>query len=74
LTCTGGASSETEADNYIQGDSIFRILPDERLRLSTEKGGSSARHGGGVCYVQLLSENHVLIRSDEFEPSLGAKV
>ena len=68
LTCTGSASSETEAENYIQGDSIFSILPEERLRLSIDKGGSLARHKGGVCYVQLLSENHALIRSDEFEP------
>ena len=64
----GGASSEAEAENYILGDNIFRILPEERLRVTIEKGESSTRHKDGICYVQLLPENQRLIRSNEFVP------
>jgi hypothetical protein len=64
----GGASSKAEAENYILGDKTFRILPEERLRVTIEKGESSTRHKGEICYVQLLPENQRLIRSNEFAP------
>jgi len=69
-TCQGGASALTESENSILGDSISRILPEQRLRVAIGKDESLMRHIGGHCSVQLHSENqdHVSIESNEFEP------
>jgi hypothetical protein len=69
-TCQGGASALTESENSILGDSISRILPEQRLRVAIGKDESLMRHIGGHCSVQLHSENqdHVSIESSEFEP------
>src|ERR1700730_18667579 len=69
-TCQGGASALTEAENSTLGDSISRILPEQRLRVAIGKDASLMHHKGGHCSVQLYSENqdHVSIKSIEFEP------
>jgi hypothetical protein len=57
MSCTGGISAKTEADNSPYRDlGGIKVSPEERLRLTVAKNAVTARHKGGECYVQLLGK------------------
>jgi hypothetical protein len=69
MSCTGGTSAETEADNS-SSSGLFgiKVSPENRLRLTVAKNAVTARHKGGECYVQLLQKNNAMISSNKFAP------